>query len=196
LAGLLLFATVSGRLLVINDPQPADVIVVLAGETDRRPARALELLSQNYAPRMLLDVPAAAKIYKPTMLEIARDYIQQLQQKNSVSICPIVGLSTKTEARDVAQCLKQWNVHSVLLVTSDYHARRALSIFKHELGGRRCWAASATDPHQFGIKWWQHRQWAKIELWGVVTSNVVGSSGPLDIDSAMRRIASGKSCLA
>ena len=164
LAGLLLFAIVSGRLLVINDPQTADVIVVLAGETDSRPARALELLSQNYAPRMLLDVPAGEKIYKPTMLEIAHDYVRQLPQQWSVSICPIVGLSTKAEARDVAQCLKQWNVHSVLLVTSDYHTRRALSIFKHELGGRRCWAASATDPQQFGINWWQRRQWAKLNF--------------------------------
>ena len=164
LAALLLFTIVSGRLLVINDPQPADVIVVLAGETDSRPARALELLSRKYAPRMLLDVPAAEKIYKPTMLEIARDYVQQLPQKNSVVICPIVGLSTKTEARDVARCLTPWNVHSVLLVTSDYHTRRALSIFKHELGGRRCSAAAANDPQQFGIKWWQHRQWAKLNF--------------------------------
>ena len=81
LAAALFFASISGSLLVANHPQPADVIVVLAGETDSRPARALQLLSQGYAPRMLLDVPADAKIYQSTMLEIARDYIQQLPQK-------------------------------------------------------------------------------------------------------------------
>ncbi len=163
-ACLLLTAVKSGRFLIVNNPQPSDVIVVLAGETDRRPERALELLSQHYAPRVLLDVPAAAKIYKPTILEIAGEYVQQLPEKHSVSICPIVGLSTKTEARDVAQCLKQWDVHSVLLVTSDYHTRRALSTFQHELRGVRCSAASATDPRQFGINWWQHRQWAKLNF--------------------------------
>jgi len=164
LAGLLLFAAMSGRLLVVNDPRPADIIVVLAGETDYRPARALELLSQHYAPRMLLDVPADAKIYKPTMLEIAHDYVQQLPQKDSVIICPITGLSTKTEARNVVNCLARWNVHSVLLVTSDYHTRRALSIFKHELPGVQWSAASTTDPQQFGTRWWQHRQWAKLNF--------------------------------
>ena len=164
LAAALFFASISGSLLVTNNPQPADVIVVLAGETDSRPARALQLLSQGYAPRMLLDVPADAKIYQSTMLDIARDYIQQLPQKNLVSICPISGLSTKAEARNVAKCLAPSDPRSVLIVTSDYHTRRALSIFKHELPGVRCSAASATDPQQFGTHWWRHRQWAKLNF--------------------------------
>ncbi len=161
-AAALLFAAVSGSLLVADHPQPADVIVVLAGETDSRPARALQLLSQGYAPRMLLNVPAGAKVYKATMLEIARDYIQQLPQKNLVSICPIAGLSTKAEARNVAKCVAPWKPRSILIVTSDYHTRRALSIFEHELPGIHCSAASATDPQQFGTHWWRHRQWAKL----------------------------------
>ena len=36
-----------GRILVVDSPQPSDVIVVLAGETDRRPAHALQLLNQG-----------------------------------------------------------------------------------------------------------------------------------------------------
>ena len=163
-AGVLFFATISGSFLVVNHPQPADLIVVLEGETDHRPARALELLAQGYAPRILLDVPANARIYKPTMLEIARDYIQQLPQKNLISICPIAGLSTKSEARNVAKCLAPLNTRSVLIVTSDYHTRRALSIFKHELPGIRCSVASATDPQQFGTQWWRRRQWAKLNF--------------------------------
>jgi uncharacterized SAM-binding protein YcdF (DUF218 family) len=164
LGAALLFAITSGRLLVINDPQPADVIVVLAGETSQRPARALELLSDHYAPRMLLNVPVNATIYNTTTLELAYNYVQQLPQRGSISICPITGLSTKTEAHNVAACLKRWNIHSVLLVTSDYHTRRALSIFEHEFPGVRCSAASASDSQQFGTRWWQHRQWAKLNF--------------------------------
>ena len=162
--GLLLLATMSGGFLVVNHPQPSDAIIVLAGETDQRPARALELLSAHYAPRMLLDVPANARVYKSTMLEIARDYVQQLPQKDAVIICPITGLSTKTEAHNVAACLQSWNIRSLLVVTSDYHTRRALSIFKHEFPGIRCSAASASDPQQFGTRWWRHRQWAKLNF--------------------------------
>ena len=46
---LVIFAANAGRMLVVDDPQPADVIVVLAGETDHRPERALELLAQGSA---------------------------------------------------------------------------------------------------------------------------------------------------
>jgi len=72
LSGCLLFSLTSGGFLLINNPQHADVIVVLAGETFRRPNRGLELLSENYAPRMLLDVPAVEMIYGQNAVELAQ----------------------------------------------------------------------------------------------------------------------------
>jgi uncharacterized SAM-binding protein YcdF (DUF218 family) len=162
---LFLFST-SGHFLIINRPQHADAIVVLAGETDRRPALGLQLLQQGYAPRMILDVPANAKIYDETMLQIAQQYVRELPQPQaqSVIICPIYGLSTKAESQDVSQCLKTLGVHSILVVTSDYHTRRALSTFHHELPGTQISVAAATDPQQFGGAWWKHRQWAKLNF--------------------------------
>jgi len=160
---LFLFST-SGHFLIINRPQHADTIVVLAGETDRRPALGLQLLQQGYAPRMVLDVPANAKIYDETMLQISQQYVRELPQAQSVIICPIYGLSTKAESQDVSQCLKTLGVHSMLVVTSDYHTRRALSTFHHELPGMQISVAAATDPQQFGGSWWKHRQWAKLNF--------------------------------
>lgn len=163
LVAVLLFST-SGAFLVINDPQHADLIVVLAGETDRRPARGLELLQQGYAPKLMLDVPAGSKIFAEQTIDIAQKYVNGLPQREQVSICPIVGLSTKAEAQDVNQCLVQIPAHRILLVTSDYHARRALSTFWHELPGRQFSIAAAEDPKQFGSQWWKHRQWAKMNF--------------------------------
>jgi uncharacterized SAM-binding protein YcdF (DUF218 family) len=160
---LFLFST-SGHFLIINRPQHADTIVVLAGETDRRPALGLQLLQQGYAPRMVLDVPANAKIYDETMLQISQQYVRELPQAQSVIICPIYGLSTKAESQDVSQCLKTLGVHTVLVVTSDYHTRRALSTFRHELPGMQISVAAATDQQQFGGAWWKHRQWAKLNF--------------------------------
>ena len=160
---LFLFST-SGHFLIINRPQHADTIVVLAGETDRRPALGLQLLQQGYAPRMVLDVPANAKIYHETMLQISQQYVRELPQAQSVIICPIYGLSTKAESQDVSQCLRTLGIHSILVVTSDYHTRRALSTFRHELPGMQISVAAATDPQQFGGAWWQHRQWAKLNF--------------------------------
>ena len=88
-------------MLVVDAPQPADVILVLAGETDRRPARALQLLDQGYGRRVLIDVPAAAKVYESTQLQLAEKYIRGLPQSVSVGICPIKGLSTREESHEV-----------------------------------------------------------------------------------------------
>lgn len=156
--------TFSGRFLVIDEPQHADVIVVLAGETDSRPNRGLDLLRQGYAPKLLLDVPIAAKIFDREMIDIAQSYVDTLPERQQVEICRIAGLSTKTEAQDVVRCLDSQGAKHVLLVTSDFHTRRALSIFRHEIPGRDFSVAAATDRSQFGRSWWKRRQYAKINL--------------------------------
>jgi hypothetical protein len=160
----LFFSVTSGRFLVVNSPGHADMIVVLAGEPDRRPARALELLSQGYAGKALIDVPATNKIFGFNLLQLAQDYVRALPLSNSVAICPVYGLSTKAETQDVEHCLRKSGAKNVLLVTSDYHTRRALSIFRHELPSYRFSVAAVNDRQQFGTKWWQQRQWAKMNF--------------------------------
>jgi uncharacterized SAM-binding protein YcdF (DUF218 family) len=149
---LIAFATKAGGFLIVDSPQPSDIIVVLAGETDVRPAHALQLLQQGYAQRVLIDVPASAKIYKFTQMQLAQDYVQS---------------STRDEARDVERCLDREQGSKVLIVTSDFHTRRSLSIFRHEIPGRSFSVAAARDATQFGSRWWTHRQWSKtcIDEW-------------------------------
>lgn len=161
---LVVIAANAGQWLVIDAPQPADVILVLAGETDRRPARALELLDQQYGSRVVIDVPAEARIYDSNQVQLAQKYIQGLPERASVRICPIVGLSTREEAHDVEKCLAKEEGRRVLIVTSEFHTRRAISIFRHEVGGRSFSVAAAKDGTQFGTRWWTHRQWAKTCL--------------------------------
>jgi hypothetical protein len=170
--GLFVVALVatSGRFLVVNKPSKSDVMVVLAGETERRPARGLELLNQGYAPRLILDVPAEAKIYQRSQAEIARDYVDGLPQASSITVCPIYGQSTKDEALDVARCLQGVSGRRVLLVTSDFHTRRALSIFSLVLPADYS-VAAVFDEREFGVQWWRHREWAKVnfEEWSKLT---------------------------
>jgi hypothetical protein len=163
--GLLLVALVgtSGRFLIVNQPRKSDVMVVLAGETERRPARGLELLDQGYAPRLILDVPAEAKIYEWNQAEIARKYVEGLPQASSITVCPIYGQSTRDEAKDVSRCLQEVSGRRVLLVTSDFHTRRALSIFSRILPADYS-VAAVFDEREFGVQWWQHREWAKVNF--------------------------------
>ena len=160
---LLLLATRAASFLLVDAPRPSDVIVVLAGETQRRPERALQLLDQGYARHIILNVPTHENIFEFTQPQLAQKYIEDQPQAASISICPIEGFSTKDETKDVERCLKQEpGAKSILLVTSDFHTRRAFSIFRHELPQYQYSVAAARDDTQFGIRWWQHRQWAKI----------------------------------
>jgi uncharacterized SAM-binding protein YcdF (DUF218 family) len=161
------FAAKAGSFLLVDSPQPSDVILVLAGETDRRPERALQLLAQGYGRRIVLDVPTNSKIYEFTQIQLAEKYVQGLPQAASISVCPIDGLSTKDESRDAEKCLKQAGGHSVLIVTSDFHTRRALDVFRREVPEHTYSVAAARNDEQFGVRWWRHRQWAKtlVDEW-------------------------------
>jgi DUF218 domain-containing protein len=168
LAGLFAgLAVRAGSFLVVDEPRSGDVILVLAGETNKRPARALQLLAQGYGRRMVLDVPTNSKLYEFTEMQLAQKYVQDLPQAASVSVCPIDGLSTKDESRDAEKCLAREGGKRVLIVTSDFHTRRALSVLRREVPGHEYSVAAAWDAQQFGVRWWTHRQWAKtlVDEW-------------------------------
>jgi hypothetical protein len=168
LAGLSVgLATKAGNFLIVDAPGRSDAILVLAGETDRRPQRALELLSQGYGRRVVLDVPTNAKVYEFTQIELAQKYIEDLPQPAPVSICPIHGLSTKDESREAEKCLQGEGAKSVLIVTSDFHTRRALEVFRREFPEHEYSVAAARNDEGFGSRWWTHRQWAKtfVDEW-------------------------------
>lgn len=149
---------------MVSGPAKSDVIVILAGETDVRPKLGLELLRRGYAPRLLLDVPAADKVYQWPQTELAQNYVKSLPEAEAISVCPVYGLSTQAETQDVARCLRNVPAKSILLVTSDYHSRRASTIFRHELPQYNFSIAAASNPTEFGTTWWMRRQWAKTNF--------------------------------
>ena len=167
LLGFSLFAGVAGyegaQFLVMNDPKPADVILVLAGGADARPSRALELAAGGYAPRIVVDVPDRSQFYGRSELDLAREWAAK--QAVAVEVCPIHGLSTKEEAHDARSCLTAAHARRVLIVTSDFHTRRAFSTLRRELPNYEFAIAAAYDPTQFGIRWWQHREWTKTTFY-------------------------------
>ena len=107
------------------------------------------------------------KLYEFTQIELAQKYIHDLPQGSAISICAIDGLSTKDEAKEAEKCLQREDAKSVLIVTSDFHTRRALEIFRREFPGREFSVAAARNDEGFGTRWWTHRQWAKtfVDEW-------------------------------
>lgn len=161
---IILCARLSGKFLVIDEPGRSEAILVLAGETDVRLARALELYRQGYATQIIIDVPADVRIYSWTQLELARKYIETLPESKFMAVCTIRGQSTRDEAKEASACIQVSGARHVLLVTSDYHTRRTLSTFSREIPNHTFTVAAAYDATQFGVEWWRNRQWAKTNL--------------------------------
>ncbi|MFZ0687718.1 MAG: YdcF family protein [Terriglobales bacterium] len=157
----LVAASRAARFLVVNDPEKSDAIVVLAGETTVRPDHAIDLLRQGMADHVFLDAETRNRIYDTQLITIAQNFASRLPEASRVSVCPIFGFSTFAESDDVNRCLQSIGAHSVLIVTSDYHTRRALMIFRHRLPQYHFSAAGAVNPAQFGAAWWTNREWAK-----------------------------------
>jgi hypothetical protein len=157
-----------GGYLVVNHPEKSDAIVMLAGDQiDLRYWRGLGLLRAGYGQHFVVDVGEGEFYGRPTT-ELAQDFIARTAGANAsqVSICQIHGDSTKDEAPQVGQCLQQLQPppHSVILVSDDYHTRRALSIFRDRQPQYQWTAAGAGNDFLFGVPWWKHREWAKTYL--------------------------------
>jgi uncharacterized SAM-binding protein YcdF (DUF218 family) len=164
LAAFAFFARFAGRLLVVDHPEKSDVIVVLAGDSqDERYRRGMELLRAGYGKHLFLDASSDSNYFGHTPAEYADAFIKQdaKEMAAQVSVCPFEEDSTLTETRYVAQCLQQFHPSRVLLVTSDWHAARARSVFAHRLPQYHWSVAAAGDARMFGVHWWLHREWAK-----------------------------------
>ncbi|HEY4899362.1 MAG TPA: YdcF family protein [Terriglobales bacterium] len=150
--------------LVVNDPKPADLILVLGGgNNDLRYWNGVRLMQEGYAPRLMLDVFARGQTFGHLDIDLAKELLERTSPGRSV-ICPLSENSTYDEARYLAHCLERSDVKSVLVVTSAYHTRRSLSILQHRLPQYQFSTYAAPDPYFFGQRWWTHREWAKTTL--------------------------------
>jgi len=110
-------------LCVDSGPVSADVIVVLGGGLHERPVRAAELYRRHAAPRILITGAGDDEINRLILR----------QRGVPAGAIEVEGNSTTTRenAEFTLKRLRAENVHSVILVTSWYHARRALKTFEH-----------------------------------------------------------------
>ena len=174
-----LFALFAARLLVRDHPEKSDVIVVLSGDSqDERYHRGMELLRAGYGNHLFLDASSYPSYFGHSPAEYAENFLRQDagDMASKVSVCAFEDDSTFSETLFVAKCLEPLHPHNVLIVTSDWHTARALSVVKKRLPQYHWSVAAARDPRLFGAKWWQHREWAKttfLEWLRVVWWNLV-----------------------
>jgi uncharacterized SAM-binding protein YcdF (DUF218 family) len=130
----------AGSLLVVETPpQRADVGLVLAGHFGRA-LYAADLYHQGFVPRIWISRPEREKslvqldsigVPYPRQEEISRAVL--LRKGVPGDRIEVIGdgmISTIAEARFVAGLLeKHPEIHSLLLITSRFHVRRAQAIF-------------------------------------------------------------------
>ena len=161
---VLLLLSRAGSFLVVDDPQPSDAIVILAGSGDTPGyTRALELHRQGYGPNIFLDAGVNAGIYGHSEQELAREYLYRSGDRVT-EICSIYGGTTEEEVVDVQHCLQRAAAHSAILITTDFATRRVLDVFRKRLPQYRWSVAAASTPYHFAEAYWKHRGWAKTVL--------------------------------
>ena len=148
----------AGSFLVVNHPEHADVIVVLGGgNNDLRYWNGVRLMQQGYAPRLTLDVFDKGETFGNWDVDLARDFVNRTTPGKS-TVCRLGDNSTYAEAWYLRGCLGGIKVKSILVVTSAYHTRRALSILQKRLPQYHFSTYAASDPYFFGERWWQRRE--------------------------------------
>jgi len=112
---------------------------------------------------VLLDEPQDTIQFGRTQAEAAQEFIARRHLEN-VEVYPGRMTSTAEEVAVAAPCLVSRHAHRVLIVTSAYHTRRALAIFRHRLPQYEWSVTAAPDETAYGANWWRRRAWAKTWL--------------------------------
>jgi uncharacterized SAM-binding protein YcdF (DUF218 family) len=168
---LLLFR--SGRLLVKADSLPAraDGAVVLQGSIPGENVRvhgAIELLQQGRVSAVMLSLPRESYWGEP-IAPVALRYIEKKYGKDLSShilFCetPPQVNSTRQEAEAISPCIRDQRWKDFVVVTSDYHTRRAGMIWRTVTAARNPEVTvyiHAVDDPEFQQSWWQSRLSAK-----------------------------------
>lgn len=152
-----------GTFFVISHPlQPADAIIVLAGDgSGRRVLKAGELVREGIAPVALVSGPV--QIYQQNEADLA--IAQAVRQGFPPSYFKAViseSDSTREEAMNFRTVLQKMGFHKVLLVTSDFHTRRALHTFVAVIPEVEFRIAAAPVQNFDPARWWISRPGRKL----------------------------------
>lgn len=155
----------AARFWIVQDRiEPADIIIVIGDDdfTADRAKQAAALFHAGWAPQIL----ASGRMLRP-YASIA-DYMARDLESDGVPPSAILRFSHRADdTRDEAEGLRvlagQKGWRRILLVTSNYHTRRARYIFRKVLPASiRLEIASAPDSDFDPATWWESRRGRKL----------------------------------
>lgn len=156
-------AALSARLIVKDAPRKADVIVILPGLESRRLQQAVKLVKQGFAGQILFCASTRWHAFEHSEYDLAHEFLerQPAEVRQITKLLPVRGDSTATEGLYIENYLRTMGFRSAVLVTAEFHTRRSLYVYRSLFPGLQTSMSAVVDPSEFGVCWWQHRQWAK-----------------------------------
>jgi uncharacterized SAM-binding protein YcdF (DUF218 family) len=156
-----ILGALGGYLVEEDAPQKADAAVVLAGDSwGNRILTAAQLARDGYVPKVLvsgpdgdyglyesaLAIPFAVKHGYPESYFVAVDHEAR---------------STSAEAMALLPEIRREGIRRLLLVTSNFHTRRAGRIFRAAAPDLTIFVVAAPDRNFTPGRWWRNREGQK-----------------------------------
>jgi uncharacterized SAM-binding protein YcdF (DUF218 family) len=157
----------TGEFWIVDDaPEASDVIIVLSGDNYDavRASRAAALFRAGLAPHVVA-TGRALRSYATTTDLMKHDLVE-----HGVPTAAIIPLThhaddTREEAVAVSEFVASHGWKKILLVTSNYHTRRAEYIYERTLPpGTQLRVISAPDTEYDPQSWWRTREGVKLFL--------------------------------
>ena len=155
----------AGSFWVVDDsPEKSDVIVMLGDDnyTADRASRAAELFKSGLAPRVV-----ASGVYLRPYASAAEfeqhDLVARGVPQSAIVVLAQHAGNTREEAGAIAQLLSSRGWKRVILVTSNYHTRRARYICERVFPAGTVLSVTAARDSQYDPEhWWDSRQSIKL----------------------------------
>jgi uncharacterized SAM-binding protein YcdF (DUF218 family) len=155
-------AGLGSYLVKAEAPEKADIALVLAGDFDgNRILAAAQLVRRGYVSKVLVSGPGG--LYGHHECDLAIPFAVNAGYPESYFLhFENEARSTQEEARAALARLRQLGAHKVLLVTSDYHTRRAGKIFRSAAPNLQFVVVAAPSKDFTAGGWWHSRNGEKI----------------------------------
>jgi len=155
------FLSIGNWLVVNDDINKSDVIIVISGGQGERVKHAVKLFQEHFADTLIISgCPGEENINEAIPM---RDMAVQLGVSSGNIILDVLerhGLGTGVQAVTIREIMKKHHFKSAILVTSNYHTRRALFIFKRAFKNTDI-KLSVTNPADGTFKpkeWWKSKK--------------------------------------
>ena len=169
LAGLYLIRhpllRVAGNFWVLDEtPQSSDAIIILSDDNfnSDRAVRAAALYKDGWAPRIVAS-GVMLRPYAGIAELIQHDLVARGVPESTVVKFPHRARDTREEAAAISELVKEHGWKRILIVTSNFHTRRAGYIYERTLPpGTELRMIAAADSDYVPESWWTHREGIKI----------------------------------